>query len=112
MLRPEAISEAQTKFNDQLISILKSGPMWFEVGTAYRQPVFTLTITIQVGAEQYRILRREGKTPLPAPTIIESGIPFPIPSRDGGRQIPCRIMLPENSDHVKGVFAHIHGGGW
>ena len=30
-LKPEAVSESTTQFNDNLIKILESGPKWYEV---------------------------------------------------------------------------------
>ncbi|MCJ1380696.1 hypothetical protein MMC17_003804 [Xylographa soralifera] len=94
-LRPDAVTEAQHRFNENLIAIGRKGPKWFEVG-----------------AEMYRVLRREGKTPLPKPTVLDSGRPFSIPSREEGRDIPCRIMMPEGKEDVSAVYMHIHGGGW
>ncbi|MCJ1392509.1 hypothetical protein MMC18_005377 [Xylographa bjoerkii] len=94
-LQPDAVTEAQQRFNENLIAIGKKGPKWFEVG-----------------AEKYRLLRREGKTPLPKPTILDSGKSFSIPSREKGREIPCRIMMPEGEKDVTAVYMHIHGGGW
>jgi acetyl esterase/lipase len=66
----------------------------------------------QVGAEKYRVLRREGKTPLPGPTVLDAGKLFLIPSRERQRDIPCRLMLPEGDSEIRGVYMHIHGGGW
>lgn len=56
-------------------------------------------------------MRWNGETALPKPVVIESGVDFKIPSREDGREIPCRMFKPENG-HVKGVFMHIHGGGF
>ncbi|KAK5731824.1 hypothetical protein LTR17_011036 [Elasticomyces elasticus] len=53
-----------------------------------------------VGAEEYRKMRWNGETPLPKPA-----------SREPGRSIPCRVFTPDNGK-PKGVFYHIHGGGW
>lgn len=58
------------------------------------------------------MLRREGKTPLPKPTVLDSGKPFSIPSREEGRDIPCRVMMPEGTKSASAVYMHIHGGGW
>ena len=66
----------------------------------------------QVGAEKYREMRSKGETPFPKSIVIESGKSFSIPSREKGRDIPCRIMMPEGHDKVKGVYMHVHGGGW
>lgn len=60
-------------------------------------------------------MRWNGETSLPKPVVIDSGVDFKIPSRDddsGGREIPCRMFKPANGGPVKGVFMHIHGGGW
>ena len=56
-------------------------------------------------------MRLKGETVFPAPTLLDSAKSFTVPSRDKGRDIPCRLMLPE-SGQSKGVFYHIHGGGW
>ena len=55
-------------------------------------------------------MRENGETPLPKPTFLD-GDDIHLPSREAGRAIPCRVMRPSNGD-VKGVFMHIHGGGW
>ncbi len=57
-------------------------------------------------------MRGNGETALPKPTCLEDAKDFDIPSRDKGRDIPCRIMTPEHGGKVHGVFMHIHGGGW
>lgn len=56
-------------------------------------------------------MRANNLTPIPGPTILPSGTPTSIPSRDPGREIPCRIFKPERGP-PKGIFYHIHGGGW
>ncbi len=66
-----------------------------------------------MGAAKYREMRWTGETAFPAPTVLKEGKPFAIPSRQKGRDIPCRLMMPtENEGPVKGVFMYIHGGGW
>ncbi|KAK3701831.1 hypothetical protein LTR37_015253 [Vermiconidia calcicola] len=92
--KPEAISKATHDFNDQLIKIMEGGPKWYEVG-----------------AEKYRRMREAGETPLPAPVELEGGRNITLPSREQGRSIPCRVFEPA-SGKAKGVFYHIHGGGW
>jgi acetyl esterase/lipase len=56
-------------------------------------------------------MRWNGETPLPKPVVLESGVDTTIPSRDTGRELPCRVFKPENEE-TKGVLMHIHGGGW
>lgn len=65
-----------------------------------------------MGAAKYRDMRRKGETPLPAHVHLDTAEDYEIPSRDAGRSIPCRILKPTNGKPVKGVFMHIHGGGW
>lgn len=67
---------------------------------------------LQVGAAKYRQMRAAGETPLPKATYLDSAEEFHIPSRESGRDIPCRILKPQNGKPIKGVFMHIHGGGW
>lgn len=64
-----------------------------------------------MGAARYREMRWNNQTPLPRPPVIETGKNDMIPSRDTGREIPVRIFVPD-SGKPKGVFMHIHGGGW
>src|SRR4051812_5362972 len=66
----------------------------------------------QVGAERYRQMRKAGLTPLPGATLLPSATTSLIPSRDDGRSIPCRILKPERCSTIKGIFMHVHGGGW
>ncbi|KAI9762617.1 MAG: hypothetical protein M4579_000235 [Chaenotheca gracillima] len=94
-------TSAQTqKINDTLIELFKTTPRWWEVGV-----------------EEYRRQQREGEIALEKPTIIARGKNISVPSREKGRDIPCRVMMPgsehgESQRGAKGVFLHIHGGGW
>jgi acetyl esterase/lipase len=56
-------------------------------------------------------MRAAGETPLPKATLLDSAISYSIPSRELSRDIPCRILRPQNGK-VTSVFMHIHGGGW
>lgn len=92
----KATSDVTREFNEKLINLGASGPRWFEVGAA-----------------KYRAMREAGETPLPQATLLEKGQDIELPSRDAGRSIPCRLMLPDDmSRGTKGVFCHFHGGGW
>ena len=101
----KSISKETQAFNDQLIEIMKGGPKWYEVGAA-----------------KYRLMRENGETPLPKPVHLDRAKDIHIPSREKGREIPCRVMTPEGSNSAsphgdkspapRGVFYHIHGGGW
>ncbi|EMC97069.1 hypothetical protein BAUCODRAFT_147239 [Baudoinia panamericana UAMH 10762] len=91
---PKAIDKATKKNNDALIKVQQSIPKWWEVG-----------------AEKFRQMRWNGETPLPKPVVLESGKNIKLPSRESGREIPCRVFQPKDGK-PKGVFYHIHGGGW
>jgi acetyl esterase/lipase len=75
------------------------------------EPALDLSSWLQVGAEEYRKLRWDGKTPLPKPVVLPEGINGKIPSREAGREIPYRVFKPA-SGVSKGIHLHIHGGGW
>ncbi|MCJ1361416.1 hypothetical protein MMC16_000516 [Acarospora aff. strigata] len=92
---PKSISDSAHALNDNLMGVMKNAPKWYEVG-----------------AEKYRQMRKNGETPFPKSVVLESGRSFSIPSRDAGRKIPCRVLQPEQGEPVRGVFMHIHGGGW
>ncbi|KAJ9650992.1 hypothetical protein H2198_009707 [Neophaeococcomyces mojaviensis] len=92
---PAVIKPEVHAFNQKLMDIMKGAPKWY-----------------QVGAAKYREMRARGETPLPAATLLDSAEATTIPSRDSGREIPCRILKPTNGKPVTGVYMHIHGGGW
>ena len=57
-------------------------------------------------------MRAAGETPLPKATYLDSAVEYTIPSRDAGRWITCRLIRPQNGKPIKGVYLHLHGGGW
>jgi len=61
-----------------------------------------------VGAETTREARRQGRGPFPAPVLSPRARTMVITGRDGN-EIPLRVIAP---DTVRGVYLHIHGGGW
>lgn len=92
---PASISTDTHAFNKKLMDTMHGAPKWYEVGAA-----------------RYREMRARGETPLPAATLLDSAEQISIPSRDSGRDIPCRILKPTNDKPVSAVYMHIHGGGW
>ncbi|KAF2630216.1 alpha/beta-hydrolase [Macroventuria anomochaeta] len=88
------VDQQTEEFNEKLIKIWADGPRWYEVG-----------------AEEYRKLRWEGKTPLPKPVVLPEGVNGTIPSREAGREIPYRVFKPAGGVS-RGIHLHIHGGGW
>jgi acetyl esterase/lipase len=63
-------------------------------------------------------MRWAGETALPAPKLLPQAIDIKIPSRESGRDVPCRLVYPssrsseESRKNCKGVAIEIHGGGW
>lgn len=92
---PASVSEETHALDAQLLDWTLRMPKWWEVGSA-----------------EWRRMRRAGETPRPAPVLLDTAESFSIPSREAGRAIPCRVLKPQNGKAVKGVFMHIHGGGW
>lgn len=64
-----------------------------------------------IGAQKYREKRAAGLTAFPKPVILEHR-EVQVKSRDAGRTIPVRIISPGDEAAAKGIFIHIHGGGW
>lgn len=99
-LHPTSISPQTHTFNTHLIAQTTSGPKWYEIG-----------------AEQYRRMRWEGKTAMPRPVVLDGDDEELILKEDEGRRVPVRIFRPSKDDgkgevKARGVFCHIHGGGW
>jgi acetyl esterase/lipase len=92
---PENVGADTKKTNDFLESISTKGPRWYEVGVA-----------------KYREMRETGETPLPVPVYLPEAKDSTVPSRDPGRSIPVRVYTPDNGQPSKGIFLHIHGGGF
>ena len=57
-------------------------------------------------------MRENGETALPRPIRLDEAKDFKIPSREKGRDIPCRLVAPEHVGNLQGIFMHVHGGGW
>ena len=86
-----AVSEETRKLNATLIGLLTPLPNWWDVG-----------------AEATREARRRGDGPFPlapqSPRAVMRTVDGP-----GGHKIPIRV-IPARSP--RGVYLHIHGGGW
>ncbi|KAF1808442.1 hypothetical protein P152DRAFT_405501 [Eremomyces bilateralis CBS 781.70] len=91
---PDAGPAKTYETNKGIQDLMSKTPYWFEVG-----------------APKYREMREKGQTAFPAPRRLPEGKNIEIPSREAGRNIPCRLMLP-SSGTVKGTYLFIHGGGW
>lgn len=92
LFRPEAISAETAKLNGDLVSLLTGQPEWWVAG-----------------AEATRQARRRGEGPFPAPVLSPRARVITITGKDGNT-IPLRVVTP--SSPARGVYLHIHGGGW
>lgn len=102
---PAAVSEETKALDVVLHQNTVKTPKWWEIGV-----------------EEFRRRRLAGETPRPAPVLLPTGEDFTIPSREcepqfpvrefPGREMCCRLFRPQNGKAVRGVFLHIHGGGW
>lgn len=89
--RPSAISADTAKLNEQLVELLTPLPEWWVVG-----------------AEVTREARRRGDGPFPVAVKSPRARTITITGKDGN-EIPLRVIAPANP---RGVYLHIHGGGW
>ena len=91
LFRPEAIAEDTAKLNEEMVALMTPLPNWWNVG-----------------AEATREARRQGRGPFPAPVLSPRARTIAITGRDGN-EIPLRVIAPVRP---RGVYLHIHGGGW
>jgi acetyl esterase len=87
-----AIDAETAKLNAQMIELLTGQPEWW--------------IT---GAETFRAARRRGEGPFPAPVMSRRARTMTIAGKDGNA-ITLRIIEPQGK--ARGVYLHLHGGGW
>jgi len=91
LFHPSATSAETAKLNQDLINLMTGLPEWWVVG-----------------AEATREARRRGDGPFPVAAKSQRARTIMISGNDG-HQIALRIIAP---DHPRGVYLHIHGGGW
>jgi acetyl esterase len=91
LFREEAIDSETAQLNDQLIQLLTGEPEWWIVGAA-----------------AMRAARRRGEGPFPPPVMSSRARTMTITGSDGN-EIPLRVIAP---DRPRGIYLHIHGGGW
>jgi acetyl esterase len=87
-----AIDADTARLNAQMIELLTGQPEWWVTGP-----------------ETFRAMRRRGEGPFPAPVMSPRARTTAITGKDG-HQIPLRIIAP--SAPPRGVYLHLHGGGW
>ncbi len=86
-----AIAPDTAKLNEQLTQLLTGLPEWWVVG-----------------AEVTRDARRRGDGPFPVAQKSPRARTITITGKDGN-EIPLRVIAPDNP---RGIYLHIHGGGW
>jgi acetyl esterase/lipase len=91
LFQPAAISAETRAFNQAVIQLFGTVANWWDVG-----------------AQAVRDARARGEGPFPnapqskrARTVTIAG--------NGGHKVPLRVVAP---DHPRGVYLHLHGGGW
>jgi acetyl esterase/lipase len=87
----DAVAADTKAVNDSIVSLMTGQPEWWIEG-----------------AENSREARRLGKGPFPVAVKSQRARTLLITGRDGNK-IPLRVIAP---DVVRGVYLHIHGGGW
>nr|WP_294547781.1 alpha/beta hydrolase [uncultured Rhodopila sp.] len=92
LFRPDAIAADTARVNDAIVELMTGLPDWWTVG-----------------AEVVREGRRKGLGPFPAPVKSPRARTIAITGRDGN-EIPLRVIAP--GAPPRGVYLHIHGGGW
>jgi acetyl esterase/lipase len=86
----DEIDETRT-FNRQLAGLMATIP-----------PVNVVDDPVQIRKDRAR-----GAGPFPVPARLDEAVDRTVPGRAG--DIPIRVFTPEV---VRGVFLHLHGGGW
>ena len=86
------IPEETAAFNRRIISAIEAGPnLW------------------DLNRDDVRQARREGKGIFPLEPFDAGAETFDIPGKEGA--VPVRAIRPDSGES-RGVFLHIHGGGW
>jgi len=91
LFHPDAVSPETRTLNEAMVRLLTDQPNWWVAG-----------------ATATRAARRRGDGPFPAPVFSTRAVTRTIPG-PGGHDIPLRIIAPATP---RGVYLHIHGGGW
>lgn len=91
LFRPEAVDPDTAALNASMIALLTPLPNWWNISAA-----------------EAREARRRGDGPFPAPVMSPRARVITITGREGNA-IPLRVIAP---DQPRGIYLHIHGGGW
>ena len=91
LFKPEAISDETRAFNKGIIALFSQTSNWWDVG-----------------AQVVRAARARGEGPFPPVPKSEKARTVFIDGK-AGHKVPLRVVAPDNP---RGVYLHIHGGGW
>jgi acetyl esterase/lipase len=91
LFRPDATAADTAALNEAMVELMTPLPDWWNIG-----------------AETTREARRQGRGPFPAPVLSPRARTIVITGREGN-EIPLRVIAP---DQPRGIYLHIHGGGW
>ena len=95
LFRPDAIDADTAALNKTMIEVMTGLPEWWVVSPAAA-----------------REGRRQGRAPFPAPVMSSRARTIAIQGKDGN-EIPLRVIPPAGgAEKPRGVYLHIHGGGW
>ncbi len=93
LFTPEAESDETKAINKAIVDALTGGPEWWDVG-----------------AQDVRDARARGEGPFPLAPKSDRARIIEIDGK-AGNKIPLRVIAPSKGS-PKGVYFHIHGGGW
>jgi acetyl esterase/lipase len=91
LFQPVAISAETRAFNQAVIQLFSTVANWWDVG-----------------AQAVRDARARGEGPFPDAPKSKRARTVTIEG-NGGHKVPLRVVVP---DRPKGVYLHLHGGGW
>lgn len=92
---PDSVTDEVKNANDYITTLLADAPHWKDVGI-----------------QKFRDMVEAGETPFPKPIRLPEAKDATVPSRDEGRDVPLRVYKPDNGEPSRGIFLHIHGGGF
>ncbi len=91
VFRPDAVTRETRALNEAMVKVLTGTPDWWVAGAAAT-----------------RAARRRGEGPFPPLVMSPRARTRQISGKDG-HEFSLRIIAPP---HPRGVYLHIHGGGW
>ncbi|KAI0545611.1 acetyl esterase [Xylaria curta] len=92
---PDNATEDTKKYTEFLEKMTTESPNWWDVG-----------------APRFREMMEAGEIGGLKPTRLPEAYDIKIPSREPGRDIPVRVLKPDNGKPSKGILLHAHGGGY